>query len=173
MANNQFLPEFHDKAQDNTLTTQRVQLDFDVHSLYKGLPELYPINAAQPSENSISMGGGSIYSGNDRLTPFKLPEVEIQQSSGQGSLDGLSQRITDKATDNVQKHMTPEEKKHLNEDATKYAKEMDEYKEHMRHVMMGTGGIGLDDPAPKKPESLVKYEQAIDKEIKKIVQAIV
>jgi len=136
------------------------------------MAKLYPVNAAQPNENAISMAGDSIYAGNDRLTPYKLPEVEIQQPSGQGSLDDLNQRITNKATDNVQKNMTLEEKKRLNEDAMKYAKEMEEYQEHMRHVMTGTGGIGLDDPAPQKPESLVKYEQAIDKEINKIVQAI-
>ncbi len=92
--------------------------------------------------------------------PYKLPETEISEPTGQSTLDDLNHRITEKATDTVQKRMTPDEKKELNLDAVKYAKAMADYEEHMRHVMMGTGGIGLDDPPPNKPASLVKYEKS-------------
>ncbi|MBS1956369.1 MAG: hypothetical protein JST89_19435 [Cyanobacteria bacterium SZAS-4] len=141
--------------------------DFDIHSIYMGVEKL-PTNNASRNDNAIGKRAWDPY---ENLTlPYKLPQPEISQPTGQSTLDDLNRRITEKATDTVQKRMTPQEKKDLNDDADKYAKQMEEYKEHMRRVMMGTGGIGLDDPPPNKPASLVKYERAIDAEIKKISQ---
>lgn len=143
---------------------------FDLHALYQGL-EKYPVNHSDRNEGAINIG--TLLAGREPLTPYRLPEIEVVNPSGQSTLGDLNRRITDKATDNVQKHMTPQEKRQLNEDMVKYGKQMQEYEEHMRGVMMGTGGIGLDDPPPPKPASLIRYEQAIDAEIKKIVRNMV
>ncbi len=169
---NPFTPQFNDKGADVQSSHNATMPDFDLHNLYKGVDK-YPVNRADKNDNSI--GSNIAWDPYENLTmqiklPYKLPETEIAQPTGQSTLDDLNRRITDKATDNVQKHMTPQEKKDLNDDATKYAKQMEEYKEHMRRVMIGTGGIGLDDPPPNKPASLIKYEKAIDAEIKKITQ---
>ena len=168
MGNNQFVPQFNDKGQDNAATSKGSLPEFDLHDLYKQLDK-FPVNPIDRNDNSISFD--PIYKGNERWDPYKLPATEVVQTSGQDDLEALGRRITDKAVANVQKHMTPQETKDLNEDTVKYGKQMEQYKEHMRHVMMGTGGIGLDDPPPGKPASMIKYENAINAEIKRIAQS--
>jgi len=164
---NPFSSKSNDNGPDVISSKSNTLPDFDLHSIYMGV-EKFPVNSAGRNDNALGKLAWDPY---ENLTlPYKLPTTEIEQPTGQSTLDDLNRRITEKATDNVQKHMTPQEKKDLNDDAAKYAKQMEEYKEHMRRVMMGTGGIGLDDPPPNKPASLVKYEKAIDAEIKKIAQ---
>lgn len=171
---NPFTPQSNDNGAD-VRSSHNTLPDFDLQNLYKGLSKCQT-NPADRNDNAIlATDKNPAWDPYENLTnpcklPYKLPETQISQPTGQTTLEDLNRRITDKATDNVQKHMTPQEKKDLNDDAAKYAKAMREYDEHMRRVMMGTGGIGLDDPPPNKPASLVKYEKAIDAEIKKIAQ---
>jgi hypothetical protein len=168
MGPNSFTPDFHDSGPDNALPKGTLP-KFDVPSLYMGIEKL-PARPSTPVADGITFE--PIFTGKDGLTPYKLPETEVAQPTGQSTLDALTRRITDKATDNVQKHMTPQEKKDLNEDVARYAKQMEDYEKDMQHALIGKGliDLGSDAPKPQKPASLVRYEQAIDAEIKKIAQ---
>lgn len=105
------------------------------------------------------------------VSRYPLPKVEVNQYSGEASLEELNKQIRQRALETVQGRMSPEEKRKLNEDSQIYEKEVAAYKKYMRGVMMGTGGLGLDTPPPPKPESIQRYERAIDNEIKRLVGA--
>jgi hypothetical protein len=111
--------------------------------------------------------------GFDRPSRYPLP-VEQLTPTGEGALQQLNERITAQAVKKVQDSMTPQEKHQLNKDAEKYSEEMRKYEEQMsREMMMKHFRRPEDWPSPpEKPQSMVKYEQAIDKEIEKIVRRL-
>lgn len=107
--------------------------------------------------------------------PSKYPiPVEAEQQTGESALHRLNERITDNAVKKVQERMTPAEKRELNRDAEKYAEAMRKYEEEMRTAMMQHWLRGPNDwpKFPAKPQSIVKYEEAVDKEIEKTVRRL-
>jgi hypothetical protein len=92
-----------------------------------------------------------------------------QPESPQGALETFNKRVTDQAVANVERRMTPEERKALKDDMAKYAEERRQYEENLRIALMGTGGLGLYKPSPSKPASLQKYEQAVENELKRLL----
>lgn len=106
----------------------------------------------------------------NRPSKYALPKDE-RPICDQTPFQQLEQKITEQAISQVQGRMTPEEKHALNEDARSFAIKMELYEKEMeRERLMLFFRRPEDWPKPpQKPESIVKYEKAIDNEIGKIV----
>jgi hypothetical protein len=111
--------------------------------------------------------------GFDRPSRYPLP-IEQVAASGEVLLHQLNERITAQAVKNVQDSMTPQEKQQLNKDAEKYAEALRKYEEEMRQARMQYFYRREEDwpKMPAKPQSMVKYEEAIDKEIARLVKRV-
>lgn len=111
--------------------------------------------------------------GSDRPSRYPLP-IEQVAVTGDSALHQLNERITAQAVKKVQDSMTPQEKQQLNKDAEKYAEAMKKYEEEMRQARMQHFFRREEDwpKMPAKPPSMVKYEEAIDKEIARLVKRI-
>jgi hypothetical protein len=84
---------------------------------------------------------------------------------GEFTLLGLNQKIKEAAVSNVEKNMSDKEREQLVSDAAKYADAMKKYQH--QHIMW----IGINPPeAPKEPESLRRYDQAVDHEIAQLTK---
>ena len=109
----------------------------------------------------------------DRPSKYPLPADGVQVS-GETALGELNQRIVNKAVAKVQDSMTPAEKHTLNQDSQKYAEQMKRYEQEMRSAETQMWFRGPNDwpKPPAKPQSIVKYEEAVDKEIERITKRI-
>lgn len=107
----------------------------------------------------------------DRPTKYPLPQ-EVSVPGGETALQELNQKIINKAVAKVQDSMSPAEKETLNKDAAKYAEEMRKYEKEEQAALMQHYFRGPNDwpKAPQKPQSLVKYEAAIDREIERMAK---
>lgn len=108
---------------------------------------------------------------NDRPTKYPLPEVGVL--AGETALNALNERIINKAVAKVQESMTPAEKQELNKDSLKYAEQMRKYEEEMKAAMMQHWFRRRPEDwpqPPEKPKSLVKYEEAIDREVERLAK---
>lgn len=137
---------------------------------YIGIIELKPVGELKPRPITIS----DIDLGNsDRPSRYPLPMEAVVQT-GETALEQLNQRIINKAVAKVQESMTPAEKHDLNKDAAKYAQQMREYELQMSLDIMKHFHRRPEDwpKPPEKPKSLVKYEEAIDREIERVVRRL-
>ncbi len=136
---------------------------------YFGTIEMKPAFEMKPRPNSISDFDFGI---RDRPTRYPLP-MEAVAHTGESALHQLNERIVNKAVAKVQESMTPAEKQALNKDSEKYAEQMRKYEEEMKTAMTQKwfNRRPEDWPRPpEKPQSLVKYEAAIDREIALLVK---
>ena len=108
--------------------------------------------------------------------PFKYPlPQEVSAAGGETALGELTQRITNKAVAKVQESMSPAEKEALNKDTEKYAEEMRKYQDKVNESSIQLFYRSRSEQWPQpphKPQSLVNYEQAIDKEIERMVKGL-
>ncbi len=138
---------------------------------YISIIEMKPAFEMEPRPIKISdIDFGSL----DRPNRYPLPMEAVAQT-GESALQQLNQRIINKAVAKVQESMTPAEKQELNKDAAKYAEQMRKYEEELRAASMQyLYRRGPDDgpKLPEKPKSLVKYEEAIDREIERVARRL-
>jgi hypothetical protein len=79
---------------------------------------------------------------------------------GEFTLHGLNEKIKETAVSNVEKTMSPKEREQLATDSAQYAEAMKRYDRQTKYF------IGMHPPSPPaQPDSLRRYEQAIDHEI--------
>ena len=105
--------------------------------------------------------------------PFKYPlPQEVSVLGSESAFGELNQRIINKAVAKVQDSMTSAEKQQLDKDTTKYAEEMRQYEKEERNSLMQHYFRGPNDwpKPPQKPQSLVKYEEPIDREIERMAK---
>lgn len=135
-----------------------------------GVIDEKPFGGFKPGVTPVSLTEFGI---NDRPTKYPLP-LEASQPSGESALHALNERIINKAVAKVQESMTPAEKEALNKDAAKYAEAMRQYEKEERAAMMQHYFRGPNDwpKPPEKPKSLVKYEEAIDREIERAARRL-
>ncbi len=134
-----------------------------------GLPGERPLAGTRPGFGQLPAIEIGI---NDRPTKYPLPE-DIRFVGGETSLSVLNQRIINKAVAKVQESMTPAEKQELNKDAVKYAEQMRKHEEAMKVAMTQKWFNRREEDwpqPPEKPKSLVKYEQAVDREVERLVK---
>ncbi len=138
---------------------------------YIGIIELKPVGELKPRPTMITdIGFGT----SDTPSRYPLPMEAVTQA-GETALEQLNQRIINKAVAKVQESMTPSEKHELNKDAAKYAEQMREYEKQMSlEMMMKLFHRRPEDwpKPPEKPKSMVKYEEAIDREIERAVRRL-
>lgn len=136
---------------------------------YIGIIEMKPAFEMTPRPVTIS---DIDFGTRDRPTRYPLP-MEAVAHTGESALHQLNERIVSKAVAKVQDSMTPAEKLALNKDSEKYAEQMRKYEEEMKTAMMQKWFNRRPEDWPKppeKPQSLVKYEAAIDREIALLVK---
>jgi hypothetical protein len=131
---------------------------------FAGADRLLPISGIKPGDISGKPGGD--------IFKYPLPIAgESGVVSGDSALAQLNQKIVDQAVKTVQERMTPQEIRQLNKDAVKYAEEMRKYEEAHKAEMMQEYFRTREDQwlqPPLMPESLKKYQDAVDQEIGKI-----
>lgn len=133
-----------------------------------GIIDINPAFEMTPKPNFLS---DDYFGTSDRPIRYPLP-MEAVTLTGESALQQLNQRIVDQAVKKVQDSMTPQEKQQLNKDADKYAEAMREYEKEMRQAEMQRFMRRPEDwpKPPAKPQSLIKYEEAVDKEIERLVK---
>lgn len=136
-----------------------------------GKPEL-PHGLVPIKEPAFThLPGFDITNRGDGISRYPLPE-DVSVASGESALSVLNQRIINKAVAKVQESMTPKEKQELNRDAQKYAEQMKDYEKQMKIALVQDFFRKPEDwpKPPAKPQSMVKYEEAVDREIQQITK---
>jgi hypothetical protein len=122
--------------------------------------------SGRPTMMPVFNSEGDLGSG---VIRYPLPSTDKGASEvpGEVTLQDLNQKIVAKAVANVEKTMTPKEKEELAKDSEQYAKDMKEWKQSFVTF------IGMNPPKPPaEPESLRRYEQAVDREVDKITKGV-
>ncbi|MCA9804873.1 MAG: hypothetical protein KC777_23045 [Cyanobacteria bacterium HKST-UBA02] len=130
------------------------------------------------SINSLSLDDFRQYKSTNRdiavdgAPPLKL--VDGLEQTEDSPLSRMNEAITSKAEETVRGSMSPAEKAKLSEDSRKYGEDQKHYEEEMRTAMMQNWLRGPDDwpKAPAKPESMVRYEAAVQREITAITRGL-
>lgn len=179
------LSRFEDSGsahQDNGITINSLTAgDFkDYHSAKRGLSashdnfigiiEMKPVGELKPRPTTVSDADAGT---SDHPSRYPLP-MEALAQTGESPLEQLNQRIINNAVTKVQESMTPAELKDLTKDTFKYAQQLHVYEEEMqlasiKHFHHRPDGWPQ---APEKPKSLVKYEEAIDREIERTARTL-